>query len=301
MSFFSSIGDFFGDAVSSVTSGISSAWDFLKDGSLALGDAIGITPKSLASSAVDFGAKYLENSYIQQGNAQQAFENSQLATAEQFERAKELARIQNTYNVGNYRTRYQRTMQDMAKAGLNPIMAASGGFSVGNAPSVSLPSVSSAQSYQAHNPTVSGLQLAQTEKTTAEAENVQADTQNKIKQLLVQQAQANELVTRQYLMRAQARQASQSELKLIQETRNLEQQHAKMANEILQISSQTDLAEEQQAQVKQMTEKLRLETQNIKAQYDKLHQISKVYDGPLGNKIAYLKEILGIISLGLIQ
>ena len=59
-------------------------------------------------------------------NAEKAYGQSKEASALQFER-----------EYGAYKTRYQDTMADMEKAGLNPILAASGGFNVGSGPKAS--------------------------------------------------------------------------------------------------------------------------------------------------------------------
>ena len=49
---------------------------------------------------------------------------------------KDMMEEQNMMNMENYKKRYQLTVNDMRQAGLNPILAATGGFSVGNAPQV---------------------------------------------------------------------------------------------------------------------------------------------------------------------
>lgn len=110
---------------------------------------------SLVSKALDYGLDYLG---VKQA---QSFSNS--AASEAYARQKDM-----------YQHRYQWTVDDMKKAGLNPIMAASGGFSVGGAPSVA-----SAQSFQQHSTqpmSSTALDYAREEKTREETTKVSEET-----------------------------------------------------------------------------------------------------------------------------
>ena len=83
---------------------------------------------------------------------------------------------QNVMNMENYKKRYQVTTEDMRKAGLNPILAATGGFSVGNAPTVT--SFAPDMSYMSK-----GISdMANTAKSFFEASNIEEDTKRIIQE-----------------------------------------------------------------------------------------------------------------------
>jgi hypothetical protein len=115
-----------------------------------VGGALGNT---IGGALTDYGSSALSNT-LARSNANAAFNQSQSATALAFERNKYL-----------YQNRYQWAVEDMKKAGLNPILAASGGFSVGSSPSVQ-----SAQAFQANN---SNLLASQSAKNFAETDKIE--------------------------------------------------------------------------------------------------------------------------------
>lgn len=76
----------------------------------------------------------------------QAQSHADNAAKEQFERQKELMKVQHDYQVADYKHRYQWSAQDMRAAGLNPILAATQG--IGG----SIAGVSSGAAAQAQTP-----------------------------------------------------------------------------------------------------------------------------------------------------
>ena len=145
----------------------------------------------LAGGALDLGAQWLGNELIGKPNSAYAYKQARIGAEEAFERS-----------YGAYKTRYQDTMGDMQKAGLNPILAAgSGGFNVGNSPQMSayggyqpqVPNVSSSSS--ARNYADAGLKLGQTKETVRKVQKLRAETLhtlNKLEETLANTGKINE-------------------------------------------------------------------------------------------------------------
>lgn len=138
--------------------------------------------------------------------------------------ARDAASTASWKNIHAYRNRYQWTTEDMRKAGLNPILAASGGFNVGSGPTIA-----PAQSFQANSQDISSAfaNMASAKKSEAEAKEsaerakkAAADAKNAL---------------------AQAAKASKEIKKIQQETRNLITMHEKLIKEISLIQSNTML------------------------------------------------------------
>lgn len=104
---------------------------------------------TFTSSALDFGAKY----FLQD----EANENAANAADLAYDRSRYA-----------YLRRYQDTVADMRAAGLNPILAASGGFSVGNAPVVNTAQTFMAQPSAPMSIASSGKEFAETERQESE-------------------------------------------------------------------------------------------------------------------------------------
>lgn len=114
-----------------------------------LGLLAGIAGSLLPRVLGDVGSNLISNKLISQPNSAMAHEQS-----------KELQKLQQKYNTLNattafdrnrqlmweqfynettaYKNRYKMTMDDMNRAGLNPVLAASGGFNVGSGPDAAL-------------------------------------------------------------------------------------------------------------------------------------------------------------------
>jgi hypothetical protein len=107
-------------------------FDFVKD----IGSGV---VKAATGGLVDLGTQYIGNELLGKPNAKDAWE-----------RQKNAAKLAYDRSMGAYKSRYQNTMADMRAAGLNPILAASGGFQVGQV------SANPAQVNMAKVPDVSG-------------------------------------------------------------------------------------------------------------------------------------------------
>ena len=119
----------------------------------------------IASTILDAGLGFLGSSLL----ADNANENSAEQALRAFEQTQQA-----------YGTRYQTTVQDMRAAGLNPILAASGGFNVGNSPIAPM-----AQTFQGN--------MSGTQSISSTAKNYQDIEQSK-KQMEKIDAEKNEII-----------------------------------------------------------------------------------------------------------
>lgn len=174
-----------------------------------------------------------------------------------------------------YKERYQDTVADLKKAGLNPILAAGGGFNVGQ--SVTAPM---AQSFQGDtgNPYAStALQVSQkrTEKSKAELNYAKAkQSLEDVNTQLIRQGLMTEQMSLTYNQAALAG-----------------RQFDKIEKEMDLIDRQTKLTEAEKRKVEKVIAQ-------YKANLEKLRKLSKVYSGPAGQIIAYLEAIASALNIG---
>lgn len=218
----------------------------------------------LGSSAV--------NHFLGQESADNANEAAQAASAEAYKR---------------YQSRYQDTTADMRAAGLNPIMAASGGFNVGN-------SVSAAQVHQGSNGNIdlasSAQSLNQANKTTEEIEDVRKSVQLKLNQSVTEMEKALK-------MRLEAQAATHLEKTAIKTIDNLVQQHKKMAREMSLLVDQADYTKELQESEKYKRQQLKLVSRKLIAELNQIKNLADVYAGPAGKALSYIQEILKTLNM----
>lgn len=185
--------------------------------------------------------------------------------------------------MGAYRSRYQNTMEDMRAAGLNPILAATGGFNVGNAPSIA-----SAQSFMGNTSPVNfgstAYNLAQSFKAKEEGKKAVQEAKAKVQEI-------RESMVRIYKMRAEKSLVTTQEKEVMQRIFNLEQTFFKIGAEI-------DLINMDKSEVEQRTQVLRKTAQEIQYKLSELKRISNAYDGPAGGLLGYIKAIFGDLNLG---
>lgn len=290
MGFFSSIGNWFKDTMPA----LSSAVGFLAD---PVGSALG----TIASSALDVGGKYLANDIIGIPNSQRAYDQSSAGALDAFRR-----------NYAAYQSRYQDTMADMSKAGLNPILAASSGFNVGS--SATGPA---AQGYQPQVPafdfasSAKGLSEAKVaeqnvEKTIAETKKLIADADVAIQGAKVQVEKIQET-------RAHAALLDKQETKTWQETINLEQEFllkakniSLMAEQIAKTGRETELvheekrlAQKRQAEVESHIRVMNMQAAEIKANLAQLQKTADAYNGPAGAILGYINAITNALNVNL--
>lgn len=141
------------------------------------------------------------------------------------------------YNRYAYNRRYQDTMNDMKLAGLNPILAASGGFSVSNAPTMS----SHPMEAPGHSDISSAYNMFAQGNKAEEETKVAKETVKKV---------ANEA-----LLALENIKKTKHELQNIaQQTQNLIAQHAKILEEIKYVGSNAEMKKELVKRLKQITD-----------------------------------------------
>lgn len=228
---------------------------------------------SLMSSAMDFGTKWLGNELFGKSNAKDAREFSHNMAIASFDRE---------YDA--YKSRYQDTMTDMRRAGLNPILAASGGFNVGSGPGGGTPG----PGIQAPAPMIDSGSSAQ---SFAQAEKNVADTAKSKSETALNRKRAIESVQKALLLRAQTSATKQGERESVARMLKAEQEFARITHEIDKVQSETLLNESQKAYVNQLKSKAEAEIERIGAEVSHLRKLGDVYDGPIGKLLAYLEAI----------
>jgi len=259
----------------------SKAIDIAKGG--ALKAASSFIPTGL-STAFDLGGRFLENQFINKPNSQYATDMSRVNAKEAFERS-----------YGAYKSRYQDTARDMKAAGINPIMAASSGFQVGNAVNAPI-----AQSFQPHQPNINAVNSG---KTLQEQQKIKAETVKTFEQALK--------------IRAETGLATANEKKAVQDTQNLKRNMVLMAKQInltqqkiKESRSKVELTDSKIAEtnvnikkIKEQKLKIIKEAQKLGYESQKLKRVADVYASPSGKILVWINEILGSlgINVGLIK
>lgn len=233
---------------------------------------------------------------------------------------KEMMEEQNMMNMENYKKRYQLTTQDMRSAGLNPILAATGGFSVGNAPQVQthapdMSAFANSASALANSAKAFGeasMIDEETEKVKAETEKIKADADLSFTEALYKrglndlakvQTEKTGFETKQ-VMSQTAKTIAETDYIGSQKTFTEQKTSESRANErrlvsdiqvniskIQEIHQGILLMKEKGELTRAETAKVAAETNNLRAMLNKLEAISEVYKDSVGKYIAYIKEV----------
>lgn len=215
-------------------------------------------------------------------------------------------------NEYNYRRRYQWTVEDMREAGLNPILAAQGGFG-----SVASPAATGAPTVSV--PGTSGVDIAGSAKALQDTEVGKREEIRKAEETskIIQEARAvfvkaEESIQNIAESKARVQKIRQEERNLIKTVFNTQERFWEIAANIDRIDAQISLlkAQEQREQMQAFNiasqtaenwERRKLLAQQGKqlvAQLEKLSKVSEVYKGPIGKVLAYVKEILDGLNVG---
>ena len=170
-------------------------------------------------------------------------------------------------NMAAYGSRYQSTAADMRKAGLNPILAMTGGFNVGSAPQVRVPSFTNPGAMQPS--ASSALQMEQT--------NTEENKQELLKN------QAKESFDRAANIRRQTKKMTKEEAKLVQEINNISQD---TKNKMLEYGMYTVKQQHMDEQRRYFAN----QSKEILQRLHRLRNISELYGNAYGNWLIYMKE-----------
>lgn len=239
------------------------------------------------STAASLAGNYLSNELIGKPNAERAKEWAENASAVAFERS---------YDA--YRRRYQDTTADMIKAGINPIMAASGGFSVGQSPNMTPPQVFPIQP--------PNIDVGSTAKNIADAIKTSGvDTELTETEIRKKRQDIKESWERVYNLRVTRGLVRQQEKTEFERTKTLENQFAllreqidKTQREIKLLNRQTDKTREEYELLKNkrkliqgQTAEINIKVKALREQIKKMIKINKVYENPGGQLLAYIEQI----------
>lgn len=205
------------------------------------------------------------------------------------------ATVMHNLGLDAYKKRYQWTMEDMRRAGLNPILAAaSGGFNVSGVPTMGSPGA-----FQAHSPygtTAAGaldIEKAKTEEKT------QMEKMENVRKL---RNQAQALIGQFKKDIAQAKLSEAQKENVRKEWFNIEQRFNEMTSKIAQLDAQTELyrrqADETQQKIKHI-DKLLAEKDfqifKLKMLNKRIQHINKVWDGD-NETLQRINEVLKALT-----
>lgn len=289
--------------------------------------------KYLLPAAVDIGAKYVGNKLISQPNSAMTFEQQNILNSMAYQRSKEAATKawQRTvgYNTTAYNRskeaattqydreltafgkRYQLTMEDMAKAGLNPILAASGGFNVGSGVSAGMAQVMPASAHMAQSNAGSGTPVAYPEVGSSalsfkQAQKAGEEIKEIDSRIYLNMTRAVESIQSAYLKRAQAGVATSQEKVNVQQIKNMKQQITAVAERIRETSANIVVLEQQkylmESEIEQLDSlrkknnadvaRLKMNIKEMQSNLIKIQKQSKVYGSKAGTIMVWTQEIL---------
>ncbi len=220
-------------------------WDFTKD-----------VFNTVKGPLTDIAGRYVDNQLIGLPNAQTAYNQSKEGSTTAWNRS-----------YGAYKRRYQDTMADMKKAGLNPMLAAGSGFTVSGQPNAP-----AAKGYQAQSTTFSP---SQSKKNIAETQRSRAITKLTTNQAATELKKAIKITKENRVI-------TQQEAETIERTSLLMEQNAK-------TNAEWKLTNAKRQQVVLLNQRLRLLMK-------KLGKQGGVYNNTYGTILTYIREILGSIG-----
>ena len=225
---------------------------------------------SLAGMAGNIGMNWIQNEMFNKEASNDAWDRAQKASAVAFDRS---------YDA--YKRRYQDTVADMKLAGINPIMAASGGFNVGTSPNMTPATarMATAPDYESFTSGARNFAAAGTEYKR------QAEIVMKTKEA---RARTNESIAKTYVERAKKGLITAQERQAVKNTQLLDKQI---------WTQMADFQKKVQEGYKANAEKklILVRVKQLKTVMHKLESISDVYKTPyFGQFVAFLNSMLNL-------
>jgi hypothetical protein len=201
---------------------------------------------------------------INKRSAKDAGNASRAASAEAFERDHEA-----------YKTRYQDTTTDMRKAGLNPILAASGGFNVGNSVTSNMPQTFMPEPI---NFASSAESIGKAMESSANVEKTKEETKLTAKKVVHEYEKILKTRADKKLVTAKEKESVQQQL-------NLLKMHEKLMAEIRHTDASTET-------LKTKLKPLKLLNKRIMEGQMRLEEYTKLYKNSTSTVKVYLKNAL---------
>jgi hypothetical protein len=233
----------------------------------------------LVGGAMDLGFDWLSNETIGKPNMREAYRHADNNSAKAFERS---------YDA--YKNRYQTSVLDMKKAGLNPILAATGGFQVGGQPSAQVNAA-----IQPPPPTGEGTYSA---RNLGETSVSRAEVQEKIEKvaeirenaaLLQQRARQERIRTRTVV--------PYEEAKIQKEISLLDTQVMKTFSNHLLLKAQAATEPHIRKRVQAQRKLLLKQINQLQYQLQELRRTSQVYRKPIGGWLKYIRAITDALGI----
>lgn len=216
-------------------------------------------------------------------------------------KSKQAANVAWERDVDAYKHRYQWTTTDMRNAGLNPILAASGGFNVGSGINAPQPSVHMAQIPSDF--ATSALSLSKSREAEANIDKIKSESAKAIQETVYLGQKCQESISKTYANRAQAKMVSAEEKKLVQEVKNLQQlfqRNVKLFKHQIDKAYQDVYVAESEEHAKnsitnlnnQKRELVQNTASEIMLKLNQLRRVSDVYGTEYGKNLTWINETL---------